>query len=152
SEHGAGVPSIVGDEPARADLGIGVTGVVLDELDRRHARLDRRRDIVARVGLVAGWKVGAEPHRYLALDGDAAVIAVAQRRRRAMDHPGEYGASDRLVDCHELLHHRRGDGDLVTDDLAALWDKELLERLLDGIGLFDTGVADLGRRRRQRLP
>src|SRR6185312_77504 len=119
-----------------------VTAVILDEFDRRHAGFDRLGDALRAVRLGAGRQVAAQPHRNLTLDRDAGIVAVAQRRGRRMDGPGENSAGDRMVDAHELLHHWRGECDLVAGDRPALSGQQRLQRLLHRIGLLDAGAAD----------
>jgi hypothetical protein len=54
-----------------------------------------------------------------------------------MDGPGQNGASEGRMEANQLLHGRRGQGDLVPGDGAVCLSHERLQRLLHSIGLVN---------------
>ncbi len=135
AKHDAAVPGVVRNEVER--VGLFVIGIlVVDDFDRRHAGVNRNRHRSAIVG-TPRRQIGAEANGDLAFDRDIDEVGAAQPGGGFVHHAGEDGAAAWVIDAHQALHHRRGDGNLITDDGAAVGGEELLKRLLHRISLAD---------------
>src|ERR1700736_2333123 len=113
-EHHSRIPCIAGDH-RRSVEPLVIIVQILDQLDCRHAALDRRGDLA---GSAALRQVVAQPKGNLGFDPEAAVVRRCQFGSAVMDLLREDRAIAGLADPAEFLHDGCCKPDLVAGDGA----------------------------------